>query len=283
MKITIITVAYNSEYTIEQTITSILNQTYKNIEYIIIDGGSSDKTINIIRKYEDKITYWISEKDNGIYNAMNKGLLVATGDYIQFLNADDALCNNHIIEDVVNTLKKYRYPDVFSGNIILVDEQFALEKLLKTLKSVEEIKNGGVIPHPGTFIKRDILKKFKFNENYKIVSDFELILRLALANKTFIFSNIAIAFFSTGGISSNNEKLRRDEHYKVLEKYIGKEKAENFLKQEYCFINKLKKYIKIKLKDSNLLLRFKFILGWKKHQCNNKYRRWCKKNNKGKC
>ena len=96
-KISIVTVSYDVAGTIEQTISSVVNQTYENIEYIIIDGGSTDGTVDIIRKYEDKIAYWVSETDRGIYDAMNKGIDVATGDYIYFLGADDILFNLPII------------------------------------------------------------------------------------------------------------------------------------------------------------------------------------------
>ena len=91
--ISIITVSYNAVKTIEQTISSVVNQSYSNIEYIIIDGGSTDGTVDIIKKYEDRIAYWVSEPDGGIYDAMNKGIKVATGDYIQIIGADDFLIN----------------------------------------------------------------------------------------------------------------------------------------------------------------------------------------------
>ena len=100
MKISIITVSYNAAKTIEQTISSVVNQTYQDIEYIIIDGGSTDGTMDIIRKYEDRIAYWISEPDKGIYDAMNKGIDVATGDYVYFLGADDRLVDANIIDKI---------------------------------------------------------------------------------------------------------------------------------------------------------------------------------------
>lgn len=98
LKISIITVSYNAAKTIEQTIQSVVNQTYDNIEYIIIDGGSTDGTVDIIKKYEDKIAYWVSEPDKGIYDAMNKGILKASGEYIYFLGADDWLYNESVME-----------------------------------------------------------------------------------------------------------------------------------------------------------------------------------------
>mgnify|MGYP001033420933 FL=1 len=98
--ISVVTVSYNAVLTIEQTILSVINQTYPNVEYIIIDGGSTDGTVDIIKKYADKIAYWVSEPDKGIYDAMNKGGLKATGDFIQFLNAGDWFENEHVIEKI---------------------------------------------------------------------------------------------------------------------------------------------------------------------------------------
>lgn len=276
MKITIITVSYNAESTIEQTINSVLMQTYKNIEYVIIDGGSKDKTIDIIKKYNDKLHYWVSEKDYGIYNAYNKGLLVATGDYVQFLNADDSLINAYTIENMVKSLKKNNYPDIFCGNAIIVDEKYALEKPLKFLYSAKELEFGKSICFPGVFIKRDILNEYNFNEKYKIVSDFELTLKLYLNNKRFIFSNIPIVFFGNGGISSTNDELRLIEHYDVLKKYLGENSANDFLKKEKNIFYKIKNKVKDKIKERSYFI--KIILGWKKHKCKNKFCRWC--NNK---
>ena len=103
-KITIVTVVYNRFTTIEQTISSVVNQTYPNLEYIVIDGGSTDGTVEVIKKYEKDIAYWVSEKDGGIYDAMNKGVRAATGDYIEFIGSDDCLCTYDIVGKVAEEL-----------------------------------------------------------------------------------------------------------------------------------------------------------------------------------
>ena len=115
--ISIVTVSYNAVLTIEQTILSVINQTYPNVEYIIIDGGSTDGTVDIIKKYEDKIAYWVSEPDKGIYDAMNKGGLKATGDFIQFLNAGDWFENEYVIEKIFKDW--YKRVDVIYGDMII--------------------------------------------------------------------------------------------------------------------------------------------------------------------
>lgn len=266
MKITIITVSFNCEKTIEQTINSVLLQTYKDIEYIIIDGNSSDNTVNIIKKYEKNISYWISEPDSGIYNAMNKGIKKATGEYIQFLNSDDALVSEETIELVCNALKKYGYPDILSAAIWMVDEKNCIQKIGGNNINLDDIKNGINIPHPGMFMKREILNEYGFNENYKIVSDFDLVLRCAFANKSFCFIKEPVVFFSDVGISSNNEILLNKEYNIILSKYIKNKKV---IKKE----NKIKSF----LKSTNLIKYIRlYFRGWKKHQCNNKYCRWCK-------
>lgn len=273
MKISIITVCYNAEKTIEQTIYSVISQKYNNIEYIIIDGNSKDGTIDIIKKYDSKIYKWISEDDTGIYNAMNKGIDIATGEYIQFLNADDALIDNLIIDKVVCSIKKANYPDILSAPVYSVDEKKILQGLFYNTMDVNEIKKGRIIPHQGIFVKSNLMKEYKFNENNKIVSDFEFILKSALNNKRFYFVKYPVVFFSNEGLSANNEKLREKEHYNVIKKYLG-EKFANKYKNKYFFMDQLR----YNLKKYGILIYIRlFFKGWKKHKCNNKYCRWCKK------
>ena len=130
--ISIITVSYNAVKTIEDTIVSVLGQTYSNIEYIIIDGGSTDGTLDIIKKYEDKITYWVSEPDKGIYDAMNKGILKATGDYLFFLGADDKITCN--FNDIIHLFKDKN--TVYYGDVLFGEEGKKYDGEFNTNKSV---------------------------------------------------------------------------------------------------------------------------------------------------
>ena len=158
IKITIITVSYNSVNTIVKTIWSIINQTYKNIEYIVIDGESNDGTLDIIKKYQERISCWISEKDYGIYDAMNKGIDLATGDYVYFIGSDDWLVNFNIIEKVVSYLEINQSIDILSGQVWNVYEKFGLQKIFHNKFDKNMIENGYCIPHQGTFVKTAHIK-----------------------------------------------------------------------------------------------------------------------------
>lgn len=181
MKISIITVTYNSEKTLQETINSVLNQTYKNIEYIIVDGKSKDKTIEIIKKYENLFQgklKWVSEKDNGIYDAMNKGISLATGDIIGILNSDDIFYDNNVVSDIAN----YFTPDIDAiyGNLVFVNSQDTrkVERIWKG-SEYKSFTKGWHPAHPTFYVKNDIYKKYGvFNIQFEISADFELMLRL---------------------------------------------------------------------------------------------------------
>lgn len=181
LKVSIVTPSFNSKSTIEDTIQSILFQTYENIEYIIIDGGSTDGTVDIIKKYEDRLAYWISEPDDGIYDAMNKGIKAATGDIVGILNSDDIYADNSVIEEVVNTIS-IGNTDTCYGDLVYVDKDNT-KKVIRQWKSgnfsKEKFKFGWAPPHPTFFVIRSIYQKYGCfrNSNFKIVADYELMLR----------------------------------------------------------------------------------------------------------
>lgn len=170
--ISVITVSYNAVSTIEQTILSVINQTYSNIEYIIIDGGSTDGTIDIIRRYEDKIAYWVSEPDRGIYDAMNKGASKANGEYIAFLNSDD-----WYELDAVSIIAQFAdgKTDLISGIIKLYKNNIFL---YAHGASMDNIYNE-MIAHPSTFMRRDLFGELGgYDLTYSYVADYDLMLRL---------------------------------------------------------------------------------------------------------
>ena len=181
MKISIITVVRNNSATIKQAIESVLNQTYTNIEYIVIDGDSTDGTLEIVKNYRDKIDILLSEKDYGLYDAMNKGIDNATGDIIGFLHSDDLFYDDNVITNVIKNFKKNSSLDACYADLIYVDK-FDISKTIRYWKSNQFIpgtfSRGWSPPHPTFFVSRNIYKKLGgFSLNYNIASDIELMMR----------------------------------------------------------------------------------------------------------
>lgn len=217
MKVSIITVCYNSVETIKDTIESVINQNYPNIEYIVIDGKSDDGTNEIIQKYKDEISCYLSEKDRGIYDAMNKGIQCATGDLIGILNSDDIYSNNGVITKIVDHIGNN---DGIYADLVYVD-QHDLNKVKRVWKSGHysdgAFKWGWMPPHPTFFIKRECYKIYgDYNLIMKSAADYEFMLRVIHKHK------ISIAYFSEviikmrmGGISNislkNRIKANRDD------------------------------------------------------------------------
>lgn len=211
MTISIVTVTYNSVSTIKDTLESVLNQSYKDIEYWIIDGGSSDDTISIIRSYEETFRgrmHWISEPDNGIYDAMNKGIKKATGDVIGLLNSDDMLADDDILETIVAKFKKHQVDCIF-GNLLMVDAQ-SKDKVFRIWQGCPYPKNGfikGWHPaHPTFYCKKECYDRFGlYDTTFKIAADFELMLRFIEKNKiSTYFLNEYIVKMRMGGASTSS-------------------------------------------------------------------------------
>lgn len=185
LKISVITVSLNSELYIEESIKSVISQNYKNIEYIIIDGKSTDSTIDIIKKYKENINILVSESDKGIFDAMNKGIKLATGDIIAILNSDDYYADNSVLSTVVSEFKSYNTDSVF-GNISIIDP--ITNKIIRKWRDKKykrkNFKKGWHPAHPAFFVKKEIYEKYgKFNLKYKIASDYELMFRFLYKNK----------------------------------------------------------------------------------------------------
>lgn len=186
MKVSIITVSYNSAETIEETIQSVISQDYPSIEYIIIDGKSTDQTLDIVRKYEDKIATLVSEKDKGIYDALNKGISMATGDIVGLLHADDLYSNYQVISDIVAQFKQ-SHADAVYADLNYVD-RIDTNRIIRKWKSGEYkegmFKKGWMPPHPTFFVKRECYTKYGiFNLKLRSSADYELMLRLIHVNK----------------------------------------------------------------------------------------------------
>ncbi len=181
MKVSIITVVLNNKDTIEDCMLSVFNQSYPDIEYIVIDGGSVDGTLDVIKKHESKIAKWVSEPDRGIYDAMNKGIGLASGDIVGILNSDDFYAHNRAIERVVSVIERHQAESCY-GDLVYVDK-LNPNKIVRYWKSRPFNKNlfkkGWMPPHPAFFCRRGIYQKYGlFKEELRIAADYEMMLRL---------------------------------------------------------------------------------------------------------
>ena len=203
--VSVITTCYNCEKTIERTINSVLNQTYKNIEYIIIDANSNDNTQNIIMRYKQHFTYYISEKDNGISDGWNKGIKQCKGQFIQILNSDDYIPTNKITESVHCFEKNPNVSYVFGDLIIVNDKSEPLYKIKGHANYSKEVEYWTPrINHPTLMVKKIVYDKYGlFSEKYKIAMDYEWLLRIHKKGGTGCYSEKIITYMQEGGKSEN--------------------------------------------------------------------------------
>lgn len=209
MKITLITVTYNSEKTLEDTLKSVLSQDYDNYEHLIIDGLSKDGTIDIVKKYEKKYKgklKYISEKDTGLYDAMNKGINMATGDIIGILNSDDILANNKVFSKIVNEFKKSDCDGVYS-NLVFMDEETMTIPVRNFIAHKYSKKFGWHPPHPTLYLKKDVYDKIgNFNTNYRIAADLDFMMRLIKSDYKLEYIKEYLILMRAGGVSTNGLK-----------------------------------------------------------------------------
>jgi glycosyltransferase involved in cell wall biosynthesis len=216
--ISVITIVYNGENTIEKTIRSVLSQSYRSIEYIIIDGNSSDKTVEIIKRFESRINRWISEPDMGISDAFNKGFKYSTGDYITYLNSGDWY-EPDAISNVVSFMKDKGA--IYSGNVNLYTEDS--KSFIKVhISRPERIFQTMRIAHPSTFVPRRVFEKIgSFSLDYKIAMDYDFMLRAILKGFNVVVMDMVTTNMVTGGNSSNPYKAVREE-LTIKNKNLGK-------------------------------------------------------------
>lgn len=180
MKVSIITVTYNSAKYVEDCIHSIIRQNYNNIEYIVVDGNSTDGTVDIIKKYSSHITKWISEEDGGMYDALNKGMKLATGDVVGILNSDDVLASADVISEIVNCFQQEKVDSLY-GDLVYVDP-FDLQKVLRFWKGLpynrRRFKYGWMPAHPTFYIRKELIEKYGgYQSHYFTAADFEFMAR----------------------------------------------------------------------------------------------------------
>lgn len=230
--VTIVTVTYNAEELLEETIISVINQNYNNIEYIIIDGASTDGTIDIIKKYEDKIDYWNSEPDEGIYHAMNKAIKKASGKWINFMNAGDTFFDLQTVKYVM----KYKDDkvDLIYGDYIVKETG-----LLNKARNTTQWYIGMPFCHQTLFTSTVIMKEELFDTSFRLAADHNFIIKMYHNKKKFFYIDKVIAIFSEGGFADNNGFLMYIESIKV---FLDNKVSEDHIRQSNWY-RKLKKDI----------------------------------------
>lgn len=264
--ITIITVVKNGVKYLEQSLLSVINQTYENIEYIIIDGCSTDGTLDIINNYDDYIDYWISEHDNGIYDAINKGIKLATGDYIAVLQSDDWY-EPDIVNSIAEEILKHKLttPNVIYSNYTIVNETYSK---VSRVESTLEYWLGMTISHQSMFVSADVYTMLGgYETGYRLAADYEFFIRMVTGGVVFIGINHYGVFFRLGGNSSLSNRKSIDEAIKINSKYLGRFSRKHalfmmriynhlfFSSLELFFFNLLgeKRVIKTKKRIKNIL------------------------------
>ncbi len=264
-KLSLITINLNDAKGLEKTLSSVWNdQAYTDFEHIVIDGGSTDGSVDVIKKYADKLAYWISEPDKGIYNAMNKGIVKATGDYLLFINGGDWLAPDILTEVFKNKFDE----DIVYGNFTYVKNNGSLrpEIYKRPLTYIDLLIYS--IGHPASFIKKSLFDKGLYNENFRIVSDWAFYCDHIIKNRCSVrHIDMNISFFNTYGISINpkSQELTRREHDIYLSSafdeitfsliknikeresyidYITKARTKDFLDSEWM-LHKTRKCIKV--------------------------------------
>ena len=208
----IVTVCYNSFFSIENTIRSVLGQSYKCIEYIIIDGASTDGTVDLIKKYDNRVAFWVSEPDEGIYDAMNKGIMHSKNDYVLFLNAGDLFYDDKTIENVAARINSNA--DVVFGDVSIKMDDVCYQVHSQPFYEHMPLHHSMGFNHQCTFVKTDVAKKFLFDLKYKLAADYNMIISIYRADGTFQqLHNLAISRYDMSGVS---EKKRRMHIFETL-------------------------------------------------------------------
>lgn len=222
-KFSIITVTYNAESVLEDTIQSVITQTYKNVEYIIVDGGSKDHTLDIIHKYREHIHTLVSEPDKGLYDAMNKGISLATGDYLCFLNAGDALHEDDTLFQMVHTLTGPELPDVIYGETAIVDEEGHFLRM-RRLSAPEELtwksfKHGMLVCHQAFFARRDQVEPYDLA--YRFSADFDWCIRVMKKSRVLHNTHLVLIDYLNEGMTTRNHKASLRERFHIMCHHYG--------------------------------------------------------------
>ncbi|NND62536.1 MAG: glycosyltransferase [Flavobacteriaceae bacterium] len=258
-KISVVTVNYNNAEGLRQTIQSVIEQEQDEVEYIVIDGNSGDGSAAVIREFESNVDHWISERDKGVYEAMNKGIDMATGDYVLFLNSGDIFYNDNVLNEVAPILSGDL--DIYYGNLVFSHSgKDMIREYPKSFDFGYFLERS--LPHPGSFIKRSLFDRiFKYSENYRIVSDWEFFICAILKEKvTHRHLDKVISTFELDGMSNDpkNKAFIEEEREQVIRKHFperyseykkwrlekSKEDSSVGKNSDYTFTKKIKRWLK---------------------------------------
>lgn len=223
-KFSVITVCYNAQATLEDTIQSVIAQTYHHVEYIIVDGASKDRTLSIINRYRDRITTVVSEPDKGLYDAMNKGLRLATGDYVCFLNAGDSFHEDDTLQQMAHTLRELtELPDVLYGETALVDAEGHFVRM-RRLQAPEHLtwhsfRQGMLVCHQAFFAKRTLAEPYDLR--YRFSADFDWCIRIMKKSKVLHNTHLTLIDYLEEGMTTRNHKASLRERFRIMVKHYG--------------------------------------------------------------
>lgn len=220
---TVITVTYNAQHTVLRTLKSVQEQTYSNIEHIIVDGNSTDGTIALIEQHQSESTQWISEKDNGIYDAMNKATAMAKGQYICYLNAGDTFYKKNTVEKLISVSQQYQQPDILYGETVIVDNEGTIlhNRRLKAPERLhwKSFKQGMLVCHQAFIIKRSLFEPY--DTTYRYSSDVDWCIRLMKESKSIANTHQILIKYLNEGVTTANRKASLKERYHIMAKHYG--------------------------------------------------------------
>ena len=222
-KFSIITVTYNAGSVLEDTIQSVITQTYRNVEYIIVDGGSKDHTLDIINRYREHIHTLVSEPDKGLYDAMNKGIRLATGDYLCFLNAGDELHEDDTLQLMVHSITGTELPDVLYGETAIVDEEGHFLRM-RRLSAPEDLnwksfKDGMLVCHQAFFPRRELAEPYDLR--YRFSADFDWCIRIMKKSHTLHNTHLTLIDYLNEGVTTRNHRASLHERFRIMCRHYG--------------------------------------------------------------
>ena len=222
-KFSVITVCYNAEATLEDTIQSVISQTYHHVEYIIVDGASKDRTMDIVNRYRERISVVVSEPDKGLYDAMNKGIRLATGDYLCFLNAGDSFHEDDTLQQMVHSIHGTQLPDVLYGETELVDHEGHFLRM-RRLQAPEHLtwksfRMGMLVCHQAFFAKRELV--IPYDLQYRFSADFDWCIKIMKRSKVLHNTHLTLIDYLSEGMTTRNHKASLKERFRIMVRHYG--------------------------------------------------------------